>query len=206
MPPALARRSSSNTSPGAAVGNQRPRPSRPARSTSISRSVRTFGGRVRAPGGAAPRALRGWSSCRPLPPTARWAARRRRAPRSPTGRSRRRRAGRATARRSLNPLARQARRPARWSRPPAARARRRRDRAYRAARRPTSRARGSTISGTSQTAAMWRRAVRVVDPPVAGKLVGLLAVLAPALPVSLTGDGPVAAEAAARPVRARARC
>ena len=46
----------------------------------------------------------------------------------------------------------------------------------------------------------------VVDAAVAGKLVRLLAVLAPALAVALSGQAPVAAEGAARPAPARARC
>ena len=76
---------------------------RPARPASAGRPARRPAAAAPACGGSP--GPRGWSSCRPPPPTARWAAPRRRAPRSRTGRCRRPPAGPAPPSRSRTRLA-----------------------------------------------------------------------------------------------------
>ena len=88
---------------------------------------------------------------------------------------------------------------------PAARARRRRCRARRASRRPSSPGPGELVRRHAPHARDVRARRRVVDAAVARQLVGLLAVLAPALAVALAGQAAVAAPGPAGLARARAR-
>ena len=201
MPPALARRNSSNTSPA------RRRSTAPAEPVGEQlhhlQVVEDTVAAAAGPGGAGGRGPRDWSWCPPPRPTGPWAGPRRRAQRSRSGRCRRRRAGPARPA-GRPPGSHRARTPRHWRPAPAGPSRPRRCPSDRASRTPTA---GPGKLGRIDPP--HRRHVgpvgRVGQLAVPGQLIGLLPVLPTALAVALAGDRAVAGERPPGRPRASAR-